>query len=145
VKGKYTFVALDYSTSPTDDAADGEDGEGDDSKDEKKEKKSSKLDERVQSLVKLIYNKDMMESQMREMDFDVKKMPLGKLHPNQIKLGHGVLKKMADLVENGGSKSKLQELSDEFYSLIPHAGGMSRLPAINTAPLITKKLELLEA
>lgn len=142
MKGKYTFIHIDY-TQPAGDAPADDDEEGSDSKEEKK--KSSKLDDRVQSLVELIYDKKMMEKQMMEMDFDVKKMPLGRLAQSQIDKGYKVLQKMAQYVEDGkASGSKYQELTDEFYTLIPHVY-FNTLPTINTHALIKKKLELLEA
>jgi poly [ADP-ribose] polymerase len=96
---KYTFVHIDY-TQPADQPADDDDGEDGDSK-EAKDAPSSKLDTRVQTLVELIYDKKMMEKQMVEMDFDVKKMPLGRLAQTQIDKGYETLKEMAELIEEG--------------------------------------------
>jgi len=41
------------------------------------DEEESKLDERVQYLIKLICNLDMMKESLVEMEFDINKMPLG--------------------------------------------------------------------
>jgi hypothetical protein len=51
----------------------------------------------------------------------------------------------ADCVSYMSIGSKYRNLTDTFYTLIPHSFGRNLPPPINTAPLIKKKLELLEA
>ena len=65
----------------------------------------------------------MMNKTMKEIGYDAKKMPLGKLAKSTIEKGFEVLKRIAAAVQNKKSKSYLQDLSSEFYSLIPHDVG----------------------
>lgn len=51
-------------------------------------KTSSNLDKRVQDLVNLIFDRKMMDNVMSEMEYDVKKNPLGNLTKKQIKNGY---------------------------------------------------------
>ena len=69
-------------------------------KEEKKEKAKKKdgdddepetqsnLPERVQDLIKLIFDMKMMNNQMKEIGYDAKKMPLGKLAKASIMKGY---------------------------------------------------------
>ena len=121
--GKYTFIQRDYS----DDVA------------EKKEKPvptpstvskpvkpppECSLDSSVASLVSLICDVAMMKQSMVEIGFDAEKLPLGKLSKDHIMKGYAVLKEIADVLNDGTpSRNELTELSNRFYSLIPHAVG----------------------
>jgi hypothetical protein len=51
----------------------------------------SKLDPRVQALMALIFDVQLMEDSMNELDIDLEKMPLGKLQKSQITSGYAVL------------------------------------------------------
>jgi len=81
-----------------------------------------------------------------EMEFDVKKSPLGKLSKKQIKEGYEVLKLIEDeLKSNNASNNRLAELSSRFYTLIPHALGRNALPIIKSSETVKKKMEMLNA
>lgn len=54
----------------------------------------SRLDRRVQALMSLIFDKNMMEQSLLEMEIDLQKMPLGKLSKRHIQTGYEVLKKV---------------------------------------------------
>lgn len=143
-KGKYTMIEIDYGNDKDDDAEDA-------SKKVKKETESkpeaeSKLDKRVQELIKLIFDMKMMESVMKELEFDCKKQPLGKLTKDQIKKGYEVLTEIeTEMKKKSPSNSKLMELTDRFYTLIPHNFGRVRPPVINTSEMLKKKMQMLEA
>lgn len=67
----------------------------------------------------------MMNQQMKEIGYDAKKMPLGKLSKSNIERGYKIL---ADIVEalkghSANKRSVLENLSNEFYSYIPHDVG----------------------
>jgi poly [ADP-ribose] polymerase 2/3/4 len=60
---------------------------------EKKEEKpkdepASTLDPSVQELIRMIFDMKMMNIQMKEIGYDAKKMPLGKLAKSSIKKGY---------------------------------------------------------
>ncbi|KAG0340889.1 Poly [ADP-ribose] polymerase 2 [Podila humilis] len=107
----------------------------------------SKLHPKVQDLMGLIFNTQMMNRQMKELDYDADKMPLGKLAKATILHAYGILKKISEVMStpNAQQRSLLQELSSEFYTAIPHNFGMRVPLVINTAPILKKKLEMLES
>ena len=114
----YTEIEISYDDDP-------------DSKPEKSAKKAktevevtteSKLDESVQSFIKLIFNMKMMQKQMVEIGYDAKKMPLGKLSKDTIKKGYEALKRISDVLD-GKAKGDLYDLSSEFFTAIPHDFG----------------------
>jgi len=69
--------------------------------------------------------------------------PLGKLTPQQIEKGQGVLEKI-QVALNKKDKGSLQDLSSQFYTLIPHDFGMKLPPAITTKEMLETEEELLK-
>lgn len=53
---------------------------------------------------------------MTEMEFDIKKQPLGKLTKDQIKDGYQVLKELEAELNGHARYSVLEELSSRFYT-----------------------------
>lgn len=74
----------------------------------------------MKDLVQLIFDLKMMNNAMKEIGYDAKKLPLGKLAKTTIKAGYDVLKRISAAISNKKSRSHLEDLSSEFYSLIPH-------------------------
>ncbi|KAF9897079.1 Poly [ADP-ribose] polymerase 2, partial [Lobosporangium transversale] len=142
-----------YHLLPPDDGdSDDEDEDGAKAKKTKKEEKEekpvpeSKLHPKVQELMGLIFNTSMMNRQMKELDYDADKMPLGKLAKATILHGYEVLKKISvALNAKKPNESELSELSSEFYTVIPHNFGFAIPPIIKDAQTLKKKLEMLEA
>jgi poly [ADP-ribose] polymerase 2/3/4 len=112
---------------------------------EKRKKVESKLDVRVQDLVKLISNVQVMQDTLKEFDIDIKKMPLGKLSKTQISNGYEKLKEIQEAIQNKSTKKDLADLSSEFYSLIPHDFGRRKPTIIDSIDLLKIKMEMLEA
>ena len=144
--GKYTYLGRDYSAE--------------DESEEKKTKaiapssppKSVKpppecsLDSSVASLVSLICDVAMMQRSMVEIGYDAQKLPLGKLSKEHIAKGYAVLKELADVLNGPApSRSALTELSNRFYSLIPHVWGRRVPEVIGSVDRLKAKLELVEA
>lgn len=137
VSGKYDVLEMDYEAKEEVDAPE---------EVEVKQEKESKLDKRIQELIELICNVQAMEEAVKEMKYDTKKAPLGKLTSAQIKFGYSALKKIDSLIQaNKTSGDQLIKACDEFYTRIPHDFGMRRPPIINTKELVKEKLTLLEA
>lgn len=132
-KGKYDLVKIDYGSEVAKE------------KEKIEELFLSKLDEPVQDLMRLIFNTSEWEASVREMKFDVKKAPLGKLTEDQIKAGYASLKKIEDCLKPKINKTKLEEACSEFYTKIPHDFGMKKPPLIETTEAIKEKMELLNA
>lgn len=126
----------------------GDESEGEEDEDKPKKKSlidasvPSKLDDKVKKLIELIFNRTAMISQMEKMNYDVKKMPLGKLKKSTLDKGYAALKKIESALKS--SSGNLKQLSDEFYTLIPHSYGMKAPPVINSTNLLKEKLQMLE-
>lgn len=100
VPGKYDLVVKDYDTSTQD---------FNDQLTEAVKKSAadvakvpvpdSKLDKSVQELIELICNVREMESMLKELKYDAKKAPLGKLGKSQIKAGYAALKDIETLIK----------------------------------------------
>ena len=134
VKGKYDLVHVDYGKETV--------------KEEVKKSVDyvpSNLHDRVQELIRLIFNKDEWEASVKEMKFDVKKAPLGKLTKEQIKAGYESLKKVEDCLKPKIKEKALEEACSEFYTRIPHDFGMKKPPLIRTTEEIKEKMDLLDA
>lgn len=109
------------------------------------ETSDSILDRRVRKLVALIFDMKMFESTMKSMNFDVKKMPLGKLSKDQLNMGMSVLAQIeAELQKFEPDPFVLSDRTNEFYTVIPHFFGTEIPPIINTLELVKKKFEHIE-
>jgi poly [ADP-ribose] polymerase len=138
--GKYDLVHKDYDDFKTEE-------EKLDIKKESNENvdiPASILDKPVQELIELICNVNEMEALLKEMKYDAKKSPLGKLSKTQIKAGYSSLKLIEELVRNKNSGRDLVDANNEFYTRIPHDFGMRKPPLISTLPQVREKIRLLE-
>ena len=70
-------------------------------------------------------------------------MPLGQLSKAQINAGYSVLEKLKGVLDSGQSRTKLESLTNEFYTKIPHSFGRTRPPILNNAEMVQKKMEML--
>ena len=61
-----------------------------------KTKNPSKLSKEVQDLINLIFDMKMIDKGMKEIGYDAKKMPLGKLAKSSILKGYEALKNLMD-------------------------------------------------
>ena len=108
---------------------------------------NSKLPPSVARLIQLIFDFKMINNQMIEAGYDPKKLPLGKLSLNTINKAFDVLNKLSTAISNNEGEETLQQLSSEFYTLIPHDIGWQNMKTmtIRSAFTIREKLELLES
>jgi len=146
--GKYNMVSLD----------DGNDSVGDHEVGKAREPSStttqanmaaSKLTERVQALIKLLFNVKEMEKVLQQMHIDTKKMPLGKLSKTAILNAYRVLKEIEEfmkLEEAQIREGRILDASTKFYTLIPHSfpDGV-RAPPINKEELLKDKINMLDS
>jgi len=140
---KYFLLERDYGVTE-------EEEDSNDNKEAKREVKidipDSKLDQKVQDIIKLIFDISLMEKEMAEIGYNAKKMPLGKLTKDHIKKSFTILKKLdAELNKSPPKPSVLSDLTSEFYTIIPHDFGRTRPPVINTKVLLKKKIEMVES
>ncbi|KAM7536273.1 hypothetical protein Aperf_G00000083460 [Anoplocephala perfoliata] len=103
--GLYDLIEQDFGAPQEE-----EEEAGEESKDEEKAVPKSCLPPEVLSLILLISDIGVMEHQMREMNYDARRAPLGKLTPSQIKAGYAALKEVSDCVE---ALKKLEEEENE--------------------------------
>uniref|UniRef100_UPI001CB9A93C poly [ADP-ribose] polymerase 2 n=1 Tax=Erigeron canadensis TaxID=72917 RepID=UPI001CB9A93C len=108
--------------------------------------RETKLEARVAKFISLICNVSMMKQQMMEIGYNAEKLPLGKLSKATILKGYEVLKRVADVIGQHDSK-KLEQLSGEFYTVIPHDFGFKKMRefVIDTPQKLKRKLEMVEA
>lgn len=135
---KYTLIDLCYD--------DDDDGEEEVENPINKNEVKSSLDIRLQDLIKLIFDNTMMKDTVTKMNYDIKKQPLGKLSKDTIKKALEVLKEIEDVLKNNpNDKHRLDDLSNRFYTTIPHNFGLNRPPSINNLVILEEKVDLLDA
>jgi len=147
---KYAFIERSYDDS---DSEGEEDLPGADKRkkvkeeDDEEEEKAieSKLPEPTQRLLKLIFNQEYFNNTFDSFNYDAKKMPPGKLSKSSLMRGYDVLKTLAAIVGGTGTAAEIQNLSNQYLSLVPHVVHRnSRPPVLNSMDQIKKEIELLE-
>ncbi|KAJ7977582.1 Poly [ADP-ribose] polymerase [Quillaja saponaria] len=108
--------------------------------------RETQLEPRVAKFISLICNVSMMKQQMMEIGYNADKLPLGKLSISTILKGYDVLTRIADIIDCSNRKI-LEQLSGEFYSVIPHDFGFKKMRefVIDTPQKLKCKLEMVEA
>ncbi|KAJ3973280.1 PARP-domain-containing protein [Lentinula raphanica] len=157
-KGKYFFLERDYDD-------DGDDGDAEDnSKPKSKGKGKSQTEQQpvpestlkpeVQEFCRLIFNTSIIDATLSSMNYDANKLPLGKLSKATILKGFAALKALSEVIDNpnseeakkwGGQQAGCAELTNRYYSIIPHDFGRNKPPAISTQNALKKELELVDA
>lgn len=108
--------------------------------------RETQLEPRIAKFISLICNISMMKQQMMEIGYNAEKLPLGKLSKSTILKGYGVLKRIADVIGQSDRKL-LEQLSGEFYTIVPHDFGFRKMRdfVIDTTQKLKCKLEMVEA
>ncbi|OVA12704.1 SAP domain [Macleaya cordata] len=108
--------------------------------------RETQLEPRIAKFISLICNVSMMKQQMLEIGYNAEKLPLGKLSKSTILKGYNVLKRIADVIAQSDRKV-LEQLSGEFYTVIPHDFGFKKMREfiIDTPQKLKFKLEMVEA
>uniref|UniRef100_A0A672QQY9 Poly [ADP-ribose] polymerase n=1 Tax=Sinocyclocheilus grahami TaxID=75366 RepID=A0A672QQY9_SINGR len=101
----------------------------------------SKLDKPIQDLIRLIFDVESMKKAMVEFEIDLQKMPLGKLSKRQIQSAYSLL---SEVQQVGSEKALILDLSNRFYTLIPHDFGMKKPPLLNNMDYIQQKVQMLD-
>ncbi|XP_054569063.1 poly [ADP-ribose] polymerase 1 [Eptesicus fuscus] len=104
----------------------------------------SKLPKPVQNLIKMIFDVESMKKAMVEYEIDLQKMPLGKLSKRQIQAAYSILSEVQQALSQGSSDSQILDLSNRFYTLIPHDFGMKKPPLLSNADSVQAKVEMLD-
>ena len=143
--GKYDLLAIDYGEDEEEKLSKEEPKKSQDSDEEMDQEVASKLHTSLQSLIEFVSDIKAFESIMKEMKYDTKKAPLGKLTKDQIKAGFSALKEIEKLIRDCKTGNQLTEACNTFYTRIPHSFGMTRPPLISTNKAVKEKISLLEA
>ncbi|XP_073484406.1 poly [ADP-ribose] polymerase 1 [Aquarana catesbeiana] len=104
----------------------------------------SKLAKPVQELIKLIFDVESMKKAMVEFEIDLQKMPLGKLSKRQIQSAYSILNDVQQAVSDSAPEARLLDLSNRFYTLIPHDFGMKKPPLLDNVDYIQAKVQMLD-
>ncbi|KAK3356497.1 poly-ribose polymerase-like protein [Lasiosphaeria hispida] len=149
--GKYAFVERNYSVESENEE------EAEDTKGKKKSDgwvpPKSTLHGEVQKLMGLIFNQQFFAATMSALNYDANKLPLGKLSKAAITRGFKALKDLSALIDNQSlapnygvpHQKAIENLSNSYYSLIPHAFGRNRPPIISVQQMVKQEIELLES
>ncbi|KAF5361683.1 hypothetical protein D9758_007389 [Tetrapyrgos nigripes] len=104
----------------------------------------SALEPAVQEFARLIFNSSYIDATLSSMNYDANKLPLG--YDSKGSLSEAISDSNGDVVkEHGNLQRACEELSNQYYSIIPHVSGRNRLPIISTEQHLKKELELVDA
>uniref|UniRef100_A0A8C9VCE1 Poly [ADP-ribose] polymerase n=1 Tax=Scleropages formosus TaxID=113540 RepID=A0A8C9VCE1_SCLFO len=104
----------------------------------------SELSKPVQELIRMIFDVESMKKAMVEFEIDLQKMPLGKLSKRQIQSAYSLLNEVQQVVSDSVPESQILDLSNRFYTLIPHDFGMKKPPLLNNLDYIQAKVQMLD-
>ncbi|GAA0148454.1 DNA metabolism protein [Lithospermum erythrorhizon] len=137
----YTWLEMDYGESEKESS-----GQGTHKPPMDIQPRETKLENRIAKFISLICNISMMKQQMMEIGYNAEKLPLGKLSKSTILKGYDVLKRISEVIDQSNRKM-LEQLSGEFYTVIPHDFGYKKMRefVIDTPQKLKRKLEMVEA
>ncbi|XP_036406420.1 poly [ADP-ribose] polymerase 1 isoform X2 [Megalops cyprinoides] len=104
----------------------------------------SQLAKPVQELIRMIFDVESMKKAMVEFEIDLQKMPLGKLSKRQIQSAYSILSEVQQAVSDSASEAQILDLSNRFYTLIPHDFGMKKPPLLSNLDYIQAKVQMLD-
>ncbi|KAI0063109.1 PARP-domain-containing protein [Artomyces pyxidatus] len=151
-KGKYMWLERVFEDDKDDDKQ--ENKAGPSSKAEPEIVPESTLATEIQALCRLIFSASLIEAHLSSMNYDANKLPLGKLAKAAILNGFSALKTLSEVLEHpdsaevtqrGGFVRACEDLTSNYYSIIPHVFGRNRPTIINNTELLKKELELVDA
>ncbi|KAF5392567.1 hypothetical protein D9757_002114 [Collybiopsis confluens] len=152
-KGKYFFIERDYSNDDEKEPNGKEKDKGK-SKAESKPVPDSSLKPEVQDFCRLIFNTSYIDATLSSMNYDANKLPLGKLSKATILKGFAALKALSEVIDDpnseeakkwGSRKVGCEELTNRYYSIIPHEFGRNRPRIIDNQKILKDELELVDA
>ncbi|XP_038210824.1 poly [ADP-ribose] polymerase-like isoform X2 [Zerene cesonia] len=104
----------------------------------------SSLPATLQKLLILLFDINIINKTIADIDVDSRKMPLGVLADEQIKAGYETLLHLFHIVKKGKvSYNRIKDLSNKFYTKIPHKGTEKNLVVLDSVELIKSKVDML--
>uniref|UniRef100_A0A915ERF8 Poly [ADP-ribose] polymerase n=1 Tax=Ditylenchus dipsaci TaxID=166011 RepID=A0A915ERF8_9BILA len=107
-------------------------------------KVESTLEPEIRRFMELICDLKTMEMEIRNMEYDVNKSPLGKITKAQIKAGYEALSLIETYINGNNFGADFNEAVNSYYTRIPHCFGMRAPPSIRTIPQLKNEIDLLE-
>lgn len=103
--------------------------------------------------MKLIFNKQYFAAAMKDLKYNDRTLPLGKLSEATIMRGYETLTKISALLndpsladaEHETFDSAVEDLSNYYFSVIPHVFGKAKPPIIKDSTLLKQEIELLDS
>ena len=141
VSGKYTLLPVESLTESSEDNA------GKPMEKATVKYEETKLDKSVYELIQLISSRETFERELTIAGIDLTRMPLGRISAKMIKDGYAILRKLESQLCSGKvSRNDLIDLSNKFYTLIPHNFGFSKGVhyIIDSLSILKEKIDLLE-
>ncbi|XP_015159900.1 poly [ADP-ribose] polymerase 2-like isoform X2 [Solanum tuberosum] len=137
----YAWLEMDYAENGKDSSVQGQSNPV-----HKSQPRETKLAAPIAKFISLICDINMMRQQMMEIGYNANKLPLGKLSKTTIFKGYDVLKNIADVIGQS-NRRLLEDLSSQFYTVIPHDFGFQKMCefVIDTPPKLKCKIEMVEA
>ncbi|KAI0353197.1 PARP-domain-containing protein [Trametes cingulata] len=151
-KGKYVWLERAYDDEEESKDTPGKSGES--SKQDEEKIPDSTLPSEIQTLCRLIFNSSLIDAHLSSMNYDANKLPLGKLAKSTILAGFSALKTLSEVIAQpdgdtarsfGGFRNAAEELTGQYYSIIPHVFGRERPIVIDNLDRLKKELELVDA
>ncbi|KAF5251101.1 hypothetical protein FANTH_3774 [Fusarium anthophilum] len=112
------------------------------------------LEKPIKKLMELIFDQQRFSNTISALKYDAKKLPLSALSKSTITSGFKQLKNLAALLDDPALASSkwdmrfdeaIEQLSNTYYSLIPHAFGRKQPPIIHDKNLLKNEKELLQS
>lgn len=84
---------------------------------------------------------------MKEIGYDAKKMPLGKLAKSSIEKGYQALNDLMGEIKGKNRQDLINQYNNAFYSNIPHDVGFTKMASLmlKTEKQVKEKLEMLQS
>ncbi|CAK1553492.1 unnamed protein product [Leptosia nina] len=104
----------------------------------------SELPVSVQQLLKLLFDINIIHKTIADIEIDTNKMPLGVPCDEQLLMGFNILWKLLEILDQKTvHTSAIKELSNKFYTKIPHKGGIEKLKLLDNRYIILTKIQML--
>lgn len=112
----------------------------------------SKLPDKVQKLITMLSDVNMMQEAMIHLEIDTKKMPIGKLKQSQLDKAKEVLNNIKQLIDKLNDKpdnstdikTQIIKLSSDYYTYLPLNCGRKKPPVINSDEMINKYIDTVD-
>jgi poly [ADP-ribose] polymerase len=132
-RGKYQFLAHGYDSNAKGIAI-----------------SESMLKAPVQQLMELIFNEKIMCRTLEALQYHRDVLPLDKLSDKMLEEGLAALEAVKRILDKGytytvAKADELADLSNTYFTYIPHNFGSNSLPVIDNTAMLEKELELLES